>query len=393
MKIRFLNQRFTLSEIWKLRLLIRKILFSPKKIVNALLVCISKVLKAPKVLGAPLVLMVEISSRCDMACPMCPVILNKTKRSTGVMPFDTFRKIVDEVGARVLALALWNYGEPLLNPDMCAMIAYARKNSLVTVVSTNCLALDEDKIRQLLDSGLDYLIVSFDGATEETYELFRGKGNFNKVLANLRLLMKIKKECAQLLPFVELQYIVMKDNADEINDIKILARSLGVDKLSLKKFTYVGGNEALPFLVSQEEYLFKKIAFGDNLSRQAIQIEGGIPPRYLNKGAGKVRFSVVRKVLYTFLHHEKYKGFKPSNGCTRTLDSSVILWNADVAPCCGDLDFKYSFGNINTGESFMDIWNNHKYVSFREEALRDITSIPMCRRCPSRDYNIDMFIE
>ena len=153
---------------------------------------------------------------------------------------------------------------------------------------------------------------------------------------------------------------------------KILARSLGVDKLSLKKFTYVGGNEALPFLVSQEEYLFKKIAFGDNL---------------------KVRFSVVRKVLYTFLHHEKYKGFKPSNGCTRTLDSSVILWNADVAPCCGDLDFKYSFGNINTGESFMDIWNNHKYVSFREEALRDITSIPMCRRCPSRDYNIDMFIE
>ena len=303
MKIRFLNQRFTLLEIWKLKFPILKLLFKHRKVLNFFLIYLSKVFKKAKVLGSPLVLMIEPSSRCDMICPMCPAVLNRTHRQTGDMSFDTFKKIVDELGDRLLFLALWNYGEPLLNPNIFSMINYAHEKSIVTILSTNGLSLDEAKIYKLLDSDLDYLIVSFDGATQETYEKFRGRGNFNKVLGNLTLLMKIKKEQSRQLPFVDLQYIVMKENEHEIDGIRILAKRLGVDKLSLKKFTYFGEDEALPFLPSQNKYLF-----------------------------------------------EKYKSLNRLGGCLRVLDSSVILWDGAVVPCCGDLDFRYIFGNINSKE-------------------------------------------
>jgi len=346
MKIRFLNQKFTLSEIWKLRFPILKLLFSYKKMLNLSLICLSKILKRASPMGAPLILMTEASSRCDMTCPMCPVILNATRRPTGDMEFNTFKKVIDEIGDTLLSLALWNYGEPLLNPDLFSMVDYAHKKKILTIVSTNGLSLNVGKSHKLLDSNLDYLIVSFDGATKETYEKFRGKGNFEKVLVNLTSLVKIKKQQQRTLPFIDLQYIVMKENEHEIDDIKVLAGALGVDKLSLKKFTYIGDEEAKPFLSTQEEYLFGK-----------------------------------------------YKGYEHPSGCSRVLDSSVILWDGSVIPCCVDLDFKYSFGSINKNEKFMDIWNSDGYTAFRERALRNAKSIDICNRCPGKNYNLDMFIE
>jgi len=261
------------------------------------------------------------------------------------MNLETFKKIIDEIGDGLFAIALWNYGEPLLNPEIFSMISYARRKSIITAISTNALSLNQEKIGRIFDSGLDFLIISFDGATKETYEKFRGEGNFDKVLSNLTLLMEMKKRQSRNKPFVDLQFIVMKENEHQIDDMRALAEKICVDKLSLKKFTYVGGEETWRFLPDKKKYLFGK-----------------------------------------------YKGYKYKGSCLRVIDSSVVLWDGTIVPCCGDLSFKYKFGNVNSDGGFMNIWNNNKYVAFRKTVLKDVQALEICRSCPSKDYNADMFI-
>ncbi|MBL7147224.1 MAG: radical SAM protein [Nanoarchaeota archaeon] len=346
MKINLLNQKFSFKEIWKLRRVLLTVLLSPKKLINFIIINASLKLKLTKPLGLPFLLMIEPTSICNLNCPMCPMSLRKTNRGEkGHMNFKIFRKVIDEVGDYIIAVPLWNYGEPLLNPDLPKMIAYAKKKRIITLVSTNGVFLEEPLIRQLINSGLDYLILSFDGATKKTYEKYMGKGaNYEKVISNLKNLVRIKKEMGKSNPFVNLQFIVMKENEHEIPLIKKLSKSLGVDKLSLKKFAFFGGNLD-SFLPKEDKYLVTK-------------------------------------------HKDK----SLIKTCDRVWTNSVISWDGTVVPCCVDHEFQYKLGNIST-ENFQKIWKNQKYISLRKQILKDINKIKMCQTCTNNDFTNDVFIE
>lgn len=346
MKITILNQKFSLGEIWKLKKPLLKILFSPKKIFNLFSIKSAFFKKQSYLKGFPFVLMVEASSCCDMTCSMCPVIMEGTKREKGNMSLVNFEKLIENIGGTVIAICFWNFGEPLLNKDIFKMVKMAKKKNIFTAISTNLLSLDNYRDQcDLLESGLDYLIVSFDGATQETYEKFRGKGNFLPVLNNLKSVLALRKEKKRTLPFIDLQFVIMKDNENEIELIREMSRELGVDKLSLKKFTYIGDN-AINFLPNNKDYILGKH----------------------------------KSVVYM-------------DKCSRPWESVVISWNGELLPCCGDVKFSFKFGNAFQEENFKEIWNSEKYVTFRRRVLRDINKIKMCKTCPSTDFTTDMFVQ
>lgn len=346
MKFRIMNQYYRLSEIF----LLRKSVFNSlkaKKIVNYIKTIVAQKQHKLDFNSLPVTLMVEPSSFCDMSCPMCPVILHGTKRDKGNLEFEGFKKVIDEVGDRLLFLMLWNFGEPLLNKDVFSIIRYAKNKNIFVATSTNALSLDKGKQRDAVLSGLDYVIVSFDGATPETYEKFRGKNNFDKVINNIKGLVTEKNNLRSAAPFINLQFIVMRENEHEIPKMKQLAKELKVNKLSIKKFTYVApfDPKSSSFLPETKDYILGKY-----------------------KGAFKMKF------------------------CSRPWQSAIILWNGDVVPCCGDLDFKYVFGNIYKN-SFNEIWHSDKYRKFRQQIINDITQIGICRTCPGEDFTTDMFVE
>lgn len=346
MKIRLLNQYFTLPEIWKLKRGGISAAFSFRKLNNLIRVRRSLRRQSSEAGGWPVVLMVEPASYCDMTCPMCPVVLNRTRRPPVRLEFEVFEKLMEEIGRELALITFWNFGEPLLNPDLFRMIRWAKRDRIFCAVSSNLLSLEAGRTEELLESGLDYLIVSFDGASEETYEKFRGKGNFRPVVENLRRLLDRRSELGLNRPFVNLQFIVMKDNEHEIGAIRKFARDIGVDKLSLKKFTYVS-EETRDFLPGREDYVLGK-----------------------------------------------YKQSAPMNFCSRPWTSTVLSADGEIVPCCGDLDFRHRFGNLSDPDlNFADIWNGEKYRAFRARIARDINSIETCRSCPSTDYTTDMFIE
>jgi len=143
-----------------------------------------------------------------------------------------------------------------------------------------------------------------------------------------------------------LQFIVMRENEHEVDEIRRFARETGIDKLSLKKFTYVS-EETRDFLPRNPEYVLRKY-----------------------KGGSRMKF------------------------CARPWNSAVLSADGIINPCCGDLNFQYKLGDLNDPTcGFLEIWNGSKYRNFRSAIIKDINAISMCRACPSTDYTTDMFIE
>lgn len=346
MKIRLLNQYFTIQELWKLRRSLGPFLFSPQKIWNLLKVHRDLALKRTRIFGMPYIVMVEPCSFCDMACPMCPVVLNQTRRPPMSLQLPVFEKLLAEIGRELILITFWNFGEPLLNRDLFAMIREAKQYQIFCAVSSNLLSLNPDRAEEMIHSKLDYLIVSFDGATRETYEKYRGRGNYDKVINNLRYLVSRRNELKESRPFINLQFIVMRGNEGEIEAIRRFARELKVDKLSLKKFSYISeGTE--DFIPENPAFVLKKYRCGEQL---------------------------------------KF--------CSRPWTSAVLNADGSVFPCCGDLDFKYRMGDLESpSSSFRDIWNNQRYRGFRAAIRQDITKIPMCRTCASVNYMTDLFLK
>lgn len=344
MNITIFNRRITLSEMLKLWKQIFLSLMHARKLFNLVMNFSSWYLGLVKHKGLPVALTVEVSSECNLSCPMCPRTLNPLKPKTGCMSFEEYRKIIDEIGREIIFLCLWNYGEALLNKDIYRMVDYAKRKSIIVVMNSNFLPISEGGITQLVDSGLDYLTISMDAAVKETYEKYRVGGDFQRLLGNIRLLVETKRKLKKLTPFIDLQFIIMKDNEGEIDKMVSLAKSLNVDKLSFKKLYNI--HQKLEALLPQNK-------------KYILDIKN------------------CRKRL---------------TNCIKAWMSSVVLYNGDVVPCCCDFYDKFIFGNAFSQGGFRNIWRGEKYNAFlrmisREDSLPDI-----CKDCPINSFYSKVFL-
>lgn len=336
----------------KIKYFLKYVLFSRKKLLNLVLINISKKLKLTKVLGYPPTIMVEPTNICNLKCPLCPTGAGLIKRKKGFMTLLNFKKIIDEMGDYIIHLRLWNWGEPLLNQDIFKMISYAKQKKIFVNISTNSHLLNKEISKGLVESGLDELIVSIDGASEETYKKYRKGGDFKKIIDSLKFLIQEKKRLNKKLPYINLQFIIMKHNEHEINKIKKLAKDINIDQLS-----------------------FKTVGVMDYFSKEDIR-------KYLPEKDKYSRYTKERNKL--FLKR------KIKNWCDFLWEEFIINWDGEVVPCCFDMNNSYVFGNVFK-QSIKKIWNNKEYVNFREKILKNKKEIPLCKQCPGT--NKETFIE
>src|SRR5947209_6666893 len=143
----------------------------------------------------PTFLQVEPVGQCNLRCQMCPIQFRTDGPPHGppaFMAFQTFTGLVDE-NPRLETLHLQGLGEPLMHPRFVDMVRYAAGRGIRVTTNSNFTLVNERKAAAIVDSGLDCLHVSIDGATTETYERIRVRARFEKVLGNLRLLNAAKE--------------------------------------------------------------------------------------------------------------------------------------------------------------------------------------------------------
>ena len=137
---------------------------------------------------------------CNLRCPLCPAGTSKLRPGRGEMPFEMFKAIADKLPKPKL-MALYNWGEPFLNPHIFEMIRYAKGKSARVRIDTNfSFVKPDDFFYSIIETGLDFLVVSLDGASQETYSKYRIGGDFGLVTENIKKLLRFDKEAGRVAP-------------------------------------------------------------------------------------------------------------------------------------------------------------------------------------------------
>ena len=191
------------------------------------------IIKPARVIGYPVELVIDPCDICNLHCPLCPTGQGRSDRSKGKMSFENFRKIIDELGPYLYRIDLHNWGEPLFNDEIYRMISYAKASNIEVRVSSNLNLINKVKAEKLVKSGLDVLIVSLDGASQETYMQYRKGGNFDKVTNGIKMIKELKTELSTSKPFIIWQFLVMRHNEHEISLVKRIVKELEVNQLDL----------------------------------------------------------------------------------------------------------------------------------------------------------------
>lgn len=156
-------------------------------------------------LATPFVVFVDPASACNFTCPFCPTghrdMIAETGRYQGVLKMETFTKIIDDLAEfdrPIKVLRLYKDGEPFLNKRLADMIAYAKKSGRVEYIdtTTNGSLLTPERLKEVLDAGLDKINISVDGMTPEQYRKFTGFDfDFPRFVETVKWLYANKGDC------------------------------------------------------------------------------------------------------------------------------------------------------------------------------------------------------
>lgn len=300
----------------------------------------SRWLKQPKQLGLPFFVSIEPTTSCNLRCPQCPSGLRSFTRPTGMLGEELFERVILQLKRHLHSLTFYFQGEPYLNPDFLKMVAFANQHHIYTITSSNAHYMTPANARQTVLSGLDKLIISVDGITQEVYETYRVGGQLTKVMAGTREILKQRKLLGKRTPHVVWQFVVFKSNEHQVEAVKKLGKELGVDQVTIKTaqiYEFEKGHELIP---TDLRY-----------SRYKPSATGG--------------FEIRNKLL---------------NQCWRMWQGCVITWDGKVVPCCFDKDAHHQVGNLEQ-HSFSEVWNSDAYKQFRQSVLGSRSEIDICRNC------------
>lgn len=290
--------------------------------------------------GSPISIAFEPTTSCNLRCPECPSGLRSFTRPTGMLSADLFKKTIDELHKKLVYLTFYFQGEPYLHPQFLELVQYASARNIYTSTSTNAHYLTDDNARKTVESGLDRLIISIDGTTQETYQQYRVGGKLNKVIEGAKNVIRWKQKLGSQTPFIVFQFLVVKPNEHQIGDVQQLAKELGVDAVGLKTAQIYEYEQGSPLIPSIEKY-----------------------SRYEQTTSGTY------KVKNGMVSH-----------CWKMWHSCVITWDGLVVPCCFDKDAHHRMGDVSK-QTFRDLWTGKSYSQFRQLLLRSRNEIEMCQNC------------
>jgi MoaA/NifB/PqqE/SkfB family radical SAM enzyme len=296
------------------------------------------------VLGArPCEVIVEPTNVCTLSCPLCPTGQRANGRRNGMMKWETYQRIVDELSPWLYRIRLYNWGEPLLHPDIYRMISYARQKNIGTELSSNLNVTEPADAQKLVESGLELLIVSLDGADAATYGEYRVGGDFDKVCRNVKAIAEARRRLGSRYPLIEIQCLIMRDNEHQRQQMVTLSRSMGADRLRFGPVTINVLNESD----------WRWLPSSENLSR----------------------YSYGRRRDRVYSHRRR---------CEWLWRSAVFNWDGTVSPCCVYEGPKSEMGVLGE-RPFEEIWNGPGYVEARRGFTRhgkhEVAGASICSHC------------
>lgn len=279
--------------------------------------------------GMPTHMKIELTNFCNLACPMCPH--PQMQRAVGTMRPSLFRKIIDESSPYLEFAYLHHLGESLVVRRIGEFIRYGRSRGVAMGLSTNATFLDAAKSRLLLESGLDFLVISLDAASAATYQHVRIGGDFATTLANTQRFFALKQQIENHTTVV-VQMIVMEENRHEI---EAFAQTW------------------------QSHVMIKEVR--DWAGQVPLRITG---PQQRNA--------------------------QPP--CRMPWTEITVLWDGTVVPCANHFEKINVLGDLRT-QSLREVWNGPAMQALRVAHVRDdVAQVRVCSTCSGHAMDKEDFV-
>jgi radical SAM protein with 4Fe4S-binding SPASM domain len=282
--------------------------------------------------GLPAHMKIELTNFCNLACPMCPH--EQMQRAVGYMKPELFRRIIDQSAPWLEFAYLHHLGESLFHGKIGELIRYGRSQGVAMGLSTNATYLDHRKGRTLLESGLDFLVISMDGASPDTYDRMRVGGDFATTVKNVRAFFEQKRQIRNHLTVV-VQMIVTAENHHEVKDFAALWQEDGAQVMI----------------------------------KEARDWAGQVKLVQLGKPAPVNRTPC--KMLWTEL---------------------TVLWDGKIVPCVNVFEHDNVLGDFSK-QTLEEIWNGAAMQELRAAHLADaVEDVAVCRTCPRHRFDHADFV-
>ena len=310
----------------------------------------------------PKELQLEITAACNLACRMCLVRYRpKVGKKTGAMCFHVFRSIVDDL-PELEKLTLQGLGEPMLAPDLERMVEHAARRGVSCGLNTNGTLLTRERADRLIEVGLDWLHVSLDGATADTYEFVRDGSDFERVRENVAGLVAAKRDHGTDRPRLSLVFVAMRRNIDELPDVVRLAHEWEVERLFVQNLSHTfsdtdpSGSYAAIRRFAGEQALFLEPERAEAVFGRAREVadELGVDLRLPR------------------LEEPQRPPREPGTpGCHWPFEAAYVTHKGLVQPCCMVMgDDRATLGDASA-EGFAAVWRGNRYAEFRKALTTD----------------------
>jgi MoaA/NifB/PqqE/SkfB family radical SAM enzyme len=350
--------------------------------------------------GLPRELYVEVTNRCNSRCQTC-IRTFELLEPLRDLTLAEFQAIVDQFPG-LERVVLHGIGEPLLNPELVAMIRYVKDQhpSAVVLFNSNAVLLDGDWQRALIDAGLDEFRVSLDAATAATYARIRGIDAFDIAIKNVRRFASLLRKAGR--PRLSFWLTAMCENLSELPALVDLAAEIGVPEVYVQRLVLIQRG-----LAQAEQSLYRQLrtqeeaALAEAAERAinyglAFRASGRVSPQESLRGRNDrdrpfdpstgLRASSAQDRSFDDAQDRPFDFAqdRPWSACFRLWETTYITANGNVLPCCISPFSTTDYASLVLGNVFQtpfaQVWNGAKYVK-RRAALHTAQPLHPCELC------------
>jgi radical SAM protein with 4Fe4S-binding SPASM domain len=298
-------------------------------------------------------------------------------KAEGAIPYELFTRIVDE-NPNLERVTLQGLGEPLLHPRIVDMVRYLAERGIRCGFNTNATLLTPRRAAALVEAGISWLHVSLDGATPDGYESVRDGARFADVVRNLRALVAAKRRHGGDAPHVEIAFVAMRRNLDELPALVRLVADIDGSGGS-------GGSGGIARIRVQN--LSHTFDDTDPAGRYA-EIRDFAAEESLFGGADRERTARVfaeasrlAESLGVTLRLPATEAAPPPSrpGCSWPFEAAYVTSRGGLQPCCMVMGDRATLGEVHS-HPFADVWWSPAYERFRG-GLLDGEPPEVCRGC------------
>jgi len=284
----------------------------------------------------PVCIDMELTNNCNLHRLFCPTGTGVSVRNKGFMTDEVFNKIINDIKEEKIGLRFSRWGEPTLHPKIINFLKMAKKDGHLLHLNTNGQLLNEPFIEDLINSGLDSIKFSFQGADEKSYQEMRQDSCFKKLIENIKRMHETRGE--QMLPYIHISTTTTYETDDEIKRFK------------------------------DEIFPYSDLITVGKTKLEHIEIE-------------KTKLNKSQKELLTELKNKESRAKERLKKCPEVFGKVSIDWDGQITACCSDYNREMIIGDIKE-DSIYNIFHNDIVNKYREILRKkEFEKIPHCSRC------------